>query len=78
MHRFHSLTADLPTPLPFGKSTEQFEREMAVYREQINEVILTQHTETFLFTAVVCVAGAVVALFISSRAPIRSRAPAAS
>lgn len=64
LHRFHELTADLNTPLPFGKPPEQFERELATYRQAVNEALLTQYSEIFAITAVVCVAGAALALFI--------------
>jgi MFS family permease len=64
LHRFHSLTATLDTPLPFGKPDAQFEREMAVYRAAVNDALLTQYSETFAITALVCVAGAVLALCI--------------
>jgi len=67
LHRFHSLTATLDTPLPFGKPDAQFEQEMAVYRRAVNEALLTQYSETFAITAVVCVAGAVLALCIGGR-----------
>jgi MFS family permease len=64
LHRFHSLTATLDTPLPFGKSDTQFEREMAGYRAAVNDALLTQYSETFAITALVCVAGAAIALCI--------------
>ena len=67
LHRFHTLTASLDTPLPFGKSPEEAAREMAAYRSAVNSALLTQYTEIFLITSVVCVAGAVVALFIGGR-----------
>jgi MFS family permease len=67
LHRFHSLTAGLDTPLPFGKPPEQVEREMAAYRYAVNEALLTQYSEIFLITAFVCVAGALVALAVGTR-----------
>jgi len=74
LHRFHSLTASLDTPLPFGKPAEQVTRELAVYRRAVNEALLTQYSEIFAITAVVCVVGAVVALFIGGRraAPVEA------
>lgn len=66
LHRFHSLTATLRTPLPFGKPEAQLKREMAVYLGKVNEALLTQYGEIFLITALVCVAGAVIALLIGS------------
>lgn len=67
LHRFHSLTATLNTPLPFGKPEAQFEREMATYRAAVNDALLTQYSETFAITAVVCVVGALLALVIGGR-----------
>jgi MFS family permease len=67
LHRFHTLTASLNTPLPFGKSAEQIQREVAAYRAAVNSALLTQYTEIFFITAFVCVAGAVLALFIGGR-----------
>jgi MFS family permease len=67
LHRFHSLTATLDTPLPFGKPEAQFAEEMATYRAAVNDALLTQYSETFAITAVVCVAGALLALVIGGR-----------
>ncbi|MGH3449572.1 MAG: MFS transporter, partial [Haloechinothrix sp.] len=58
LHRFHSLTADLTTPFPFGKSPAEAAREMAAYRSAVNGALLTQYGEIFGITAVVCLAGA--------------------
>jgi MFS family permease len=68
LHRFHSLTARLNTPLPFGKPKAQIDQEMAVYRAAVNDALLTQYSETFAITAVVCLVGAALALFIGGRA----------
>ncbi len=78
LHRFHSLTSTLDTPLPFGKSEAQFEREMADYRTAVNDALLTQYSETFAITAVVCVVGALVALFIGGRRVTEEAEPVAS
>lgn len=67
LHRFHSLTATLDTPLPFNKTPAQFEQEMATYRAAVDDALLTQYSETFLITAVVCVVGAALALLIGGR-----------
>jgi hypothetical protein len=42
---------------------------VAAYRAAVNDALLTQYTEIFLITSFVCVAGAVVALFITGRRP---------
>lgn len=67
LHRFHSLTANLPTPLPFGKPAEQVAREQAEYRRAVNEALLTEYSEIFLITSIVCVAGALLAVLIGAR-----------
>ncbi|MGW5054273.1 MFS transporter [Actinokineospora sp. NPDC004072] len=67
LHRFHSLTADLPVPLPFGKDPDVAARELAEYRAAVDAALLTQYTEIFLITAVLCAAGAVLALLLSPR-----------
>ncbi|MPZ83986.1 MAG: MFS transporter [Actinophytocola sp.] len=67
LHRFHTLTADLATPFPFGKPPEEVERELAAYRDAVNSALLTQYTEIFFITSFVCVFGAVLALFVGGR-----------
>jgi MFS transporter, DHA2 family, triacylglyceride efflux pump len=67
LHRFHTLTASLNTPLPFGKSAEEVARELDVYRKAVNAALLTQYTEIFFITAFVCVAGALVAFFVGGK-----------
>jgi MFS transporter, DHA2 family, triacylglyceride efflux pump len=74
LHRFHSLTASLDTPLPFNLTEAEFDRAMAVYRAAVNDALLTQYSETFLITAVVCVVGAVLGLFIGGRQAVAARA----
>lgn len=64
LHRFHSLTANLPTPLPFGKPKEQVDREVAAYRQAVNEALLTEYREIFLITSIVCGVAAFLALLI--------------
>ncbi|HEY0453955.1 MFS transporter [Actinophytocola sp.] len=67
LHRFHTLTAGLNTPLPFGKPAAEVERELAAYRAAVNSALLTQYTEIFFITAFGCVLGAVLALFVGGR-----------
>ncbi|MGM1058912.1 MFS transporter [Saccharothrix sp. Mg75] len=64
LHRFRELTADLDTPLPFGRSEEEFRAAAAVYERALTDALLTQYHEIFLFTAVICGAGALVALLL--------------
>ncbi|WP_414636156.1 MFS transporter [Actinophytocola sp.] len=71
LHRFHSLTADLPTPLPFGMSPEQYEQAMAEYLRAVDDALLTEYSEIFLITSVVCAAAALLALLIyEQRVPV--------
>jgi MFS family permease len=67
LHRFHSLTATLDTPLPFGMPEAEYEQKMAAYRAAVNDALLTQYSETFAITAVVCVVGAALALFVGTK-----------
>ena len=64
LHRFHGLTANLPTPLPFGKPKEQVDQEVAVYRHAVNQALLTEYSEIFLITSIVCGVAALLALLI--------------
>jgi hypothetical protein len=67
LHRFHSLTAGLATPLPFGKPLAQVARELAAYRDAVSAALLTEYREIFLVTSLICVAGALLALAVGSR-----------
>jgi MFS family permease len=64
LHRFHSLTANLQVPFPVGKPPEQAARELAEYTGAVDRALLTEYTEIFLITSVVCAAGALLALFL--------------
>ncbi|HEX4722407.1 MAG TPA: MFS transporter [Pseudonocardiaceae bacterium] len=66
LHRFHTLTATLDTPLPFGVTADVFHREVAVYESALRGALLTEYREIFLVTAVICGVGAVLAIFIGS------------
>ncbi|OLR90204.1 MFS transporter [Actinokineospora bangkokensis] len=67
LHRFHSLTAGLVTPFPFGKDPATAERELREYQSALEGALLTQYTEIFLITAVVCAAGALLSLAVVVR-----------
>jgi MFS family permease len=68
LRRFHALTANLPSPLPFGKPKEQYDQEVAVYRRAVDQALLTEYRGIFLITAVICLVAALLALLISTRA----------
>ncbi|WP_214104368.1 MFS transporter [Acrocarpospora catenulata] len=61
-HRFQSLTAHLDTPLPFGIPAEEFTRKLAAYEAAVKAALHTEYSEIFLLTAVLCAAGAILAL----------------
>jgi hypothetical protein len=64
LHRFHTLTATLDTPLPFGVSAAEFRRQLAGYESALKAALLTEYREIFLATAVICAVGAALAVFI--------------
>ncbi|MEW2352905.1 MFS transporter [Spirillospora sp. NPDC029432] len=66
-YRFHSLTADLRTPMPFLKPAEQFRRELAAYEEAVRDALRTEYQEIFWITAGLCALGAVLALAAAVR-----------
>jgi MFS family permease len=70
LYRFHSLTADLNTPLPFGLSKEVFDAQVAEYRTKLMAALNTEYSEIFLITSLVCLLGAVLALCVG-RSPAR-------
>jgi MFS transporter, DHA2 family, triacylglyceride efflux pump len=68
LHRFHQFTADLPTPLPFGLSKEDYTRQLATYTAAVQSALHTEYREIFLATAVLCALGALVGLALPGRA----------
>lgn len=66
-YRFQSLTAHLDTPLPFGVDPAVYARRMADYLARVDAALHLEYTEMFLVTAVLCLIGAVVALFMPRR-----------
>jgi MFS family permease len=68
LYRFHSLTANLNTPLPFGVSKEEFARQTAEYKGKLFAALNTEYSEIFLITALICVAGALLAVCVGRSA----------
>lgn len=68
LHRFQELTAKLNTPLPFGVEPQEYKRQLADYTAAVTNALLTEYREIFGVTAIICAAGAVVALALSKRA----------
>lgn len=65
LHRFHSLTANLQMPLPvFGETEAQFNVRLIPYKNALFDALLTQYREVFAITAVICLTGAVLGLFV--------------
>lgn len=65
-HRFQSLTAGLDTPLPTGDPAD-YARRLAEYTGRVRAAMHVEYTEMFLVTAVLCAAGAALALLMPSR-----------
>jgi MFS family permease len=63
-HRFHSLTADLQTPMPFLVSRQEYARRLADYQAAVQDALRTEYQEIFWITAGLCVLGAVLALAV--------------
>ncbi|NUT03001.1 MAG: MFS transporter [Hamadaea sp.] len=63
-HRFRELTATLNTPLPFGVSEEDFQRQLAAYEQALRAALQTEYREIFLATAAICVLGALGGLLL--------------
>jgi len=68
LHRFQEFTKDLPTPLPFGVTEEEFARQVAAYRLSLENALRMEYEEIFIATAAICSLGAVLALLLSRRA----------
>jgi MFS family permease len=67
LHRFQELTANLPTPLPFGLTQEEYDRQNAVYQLAVQAALRTEYHEIFLATAAICAVGAVIALGLTTK-----------
>jgi len=67
LYRFGVLTADLATPLPIGMDEQQFTAALADYERELSAALLTEYREIFLITAVICLVGAGLSLFLPVR-----------
>jgi len=72
LHRFQELTADLPFPLPFGITAEEYAARKATYDLAVDAALRTEYREIFLITATLCVVGAAVTLLLPGRLSPRS------
>jgi MFS family permease len=65
LHRFHGMTASLDAPIRvLFPSAQAYDQAVAAYATALRHALLTQYTEIFAITAVVCLAGALVSLLI--------------
>jgi hypothetical protein len=70
LHRFGEFTADLPTPLPFGVTKDEYARQLAAYRIALDAALRAEYREIFLATAVICAVGALLALLLRTPRPV--------
>jgi MFS family permease len=68
LYRFQRLTAHLATPLPFGMTRPEYERQLAVYKAAVDTALGTEYREIFLVTAVLSGLGVLLALTLPGRA----------
>jgi MFS family permease len=67
LHRFHSLTESLATPIRVLFPTSQaYDQALSGYLDAVKHALLTEYREIFLITAVICVLGAALALLLST------------
>ncbi|SDY70080.1 Major Facilitator Superfamily protein [Amycolatopsis xylanica] len=68
LHRFHSLTEGLNTPIPFLFPDEQaFQQALGAYTAAVKEALRTEYSEIFVITSVICAVGACVSVLVGSR-----------
>jgi MFS family permease len=68
LHRFHSLTESLATPLRVLFPTSRaYDQALAGYLDAVRHALLTEYSEIFLITAVICVLGAALALLLDPK-----------
>jgi MFS family permease len=68
LHRFQSLTSALYAPLRIlFPSQEVYDQALTTYLTAVRHALLTEYSEIFVVTAVICVAGAALSLLLGSR-----------
>lgn len=67
LHKFQVLTAGLPTPLPFGLSDAEYQRQLDAYQNLVYAALQNEYQSIFLVIAIICAAGALSALALSGR-----------
>ena len=64
LFRFNQLTASLNTPLPVGVDEATFAAQLAEYQRSLTAALVTEYTEIFLITAVLCAGAAILACWL--------------
>jgi len=67
LYRFGVLTAELATPLPIGVTQDVYAAQLAEYTRALSAALLTEYREIFGVTAVICLAGAGLALLLPAK-----------
>jgi MFS family permease len=71
LHRFQSLTSALYAPLRILlPSQEAYDQALTAYTDAVRQALLTEYSEIFVVTAVICVVGAVLSLLIGGRGKV--------
>ena len=71
LHRFQSLTSNLYAPLRILlPSQEAYDQALSAYAAAVRGALLTEYSEIFVITSVICVLGALLSLLIGARAKV--------
>ncbi len=76
LHRFQEFTKDLPTPLPFGMTEDEYAKALAAYQVALDGALRAEYREIFLGTAAICLLGALAALGMRAPRPTPAPVPA--
>ena len=67
LHAFHRRTAKLDTPLPFGKTPDEYRAQFNAYELAVKVALREEYGEIFFATACLCVLGALLGLLLAGR-----------
>jgi MFS family permease len=67
LHAFHRRTAKLDTPLPFGKTPDEYHAQFAAYELAVKVALREEYGEIFFATACLCLVGALLGLLLAGR-----------
>ncbi len=65
LFRFNQLTAELNTPLPIGVDETTYAAQLASYQQAVTGALITEYSEIFRITAVLCLLGAVMSVWLT-------------